>query len=106
MLRYVTWTLVAGFLCLLPIAVSAKGDDRCTIATKGDNPVVKSCQGGGRKAAKQTMKDLTKAAKQKKMAKVDCDDCHKDPDSDDFTLKPDAPDRFNQMLKLVGTTAP
>jgi ABC-type sugar transport system substrate-binding protein len=105
MSRYVALTMIASSLCLAPLAAAAKDDDKCTIATKGDNPVVQACQKGGRKQAKQTMKELTKAAKAKKMENVECDACHKDPGNNDFALKKDAVDRFAEMLKTVGGAA-
>ena len=107
MFRHVCLTLIAGALSLtwLCAARAAKDDDRCTIALKGDSPVVEACQKGGIKLAKRTMQDLKKAAKAKKMAKIDCDDCHKDAGNESFALAKDARDRFAEMLKLVGWTA-
>jgi hypothetical protein len=105
MSRYAAFVLTAGCLALPWFAHAGQGDDACTIATKGDNPVVAACHKGGRKEAKQTMKELTKAAKAKKMEHVECDDCHKDPDKPDFTLKQGAQDRFAEMLKIAGTAA-
>jgi hypothetical protein len=105
MSRYSPLVLAAGCLALPWLAHAAKGEEKCTIATKGDNPVVLACQKGGIKQAKQAMKELTAKAKDKGMKKVACDDCHKDPGKPDLTLKPDAQDRFAEMLKLVGGAA-
>jgi hypothetical protein len=108
MLRQLSLTLIAGALALSSLAVSraaAADDNKCTIATKGDSPVVEACQQGGIKRAKRVMQDLKKAAKAKKMTKVDCDDCHKDAPNNDFALGKDARDRFAEMLKVVGWTA-
>jgi hypothetical protein len=105
MSRYLPLALFAGLVLTSTAAGWAKGDDTCTVATKGDSPVAKACAKGGVKEAKRTMKDMAKAAKKAGMEKVECDDCHKSPGDDDFTLKSDARDRFAQMLKLAGGAA-
>jgi hypothetical protein len=81
-------------------STAAAGED-CTVATKGDSPVAQACQKGGRAEAKKVMKGAVKAAKDKGK-KFDCDDCHKDVANDKFDLKPDARDKFKQLLEAAG----
>jgi|tagenome__1003787_1003787.scaffolds.fasta_scaffold18827990_1 hypothetical protein len=102
MSRYFYGALFAGVLSVTGmVAVSHAADDnKCTIATKGDNAVVKACKEGGIKKAKAAMKTLQKSAKDKGM-KVECDDCHKDESAGNWTLKPDAEDKFKKMLEVT-----
>ena len=100
MSRYFCGALFAGLLSVTWLSGTSRADDKCTIATKGDNPVVKACQEGGIKKAKAEMKSLQKAAKEKGM-KVECDDCHKDESANNWTLNKDAQDKFKKMLDLV-----
>jgi hypothetical protein len=103
-------TLIAACSLLLFTAAAAgpaRADDdknKCTIAVKGDNDVVKACQAGGRKRAKLTMKGMVKIAKDKSPEKKDkdkwnCDGCHKN--EEEWTLLPDVEKRFKEMLALT-----
>jgi hypothetical protein len=74
---------------------AADESGKCTIATKGDSPVAKACAEGGVKAAKTTMKELVRTAKNNG-AKFNCDDCHKNDTT--FELQKDAPDKFKKLL--------
>jgi hypothetical protein len=100
MSRYLCGALFAGLLSLTWMTNNASADDKCTIATKGDNPVVAACKEGGIKKAKAQMKNMQKAAKEKGM-KVECDDCHKDESAGNWTLNKGAEDKFKKMLDLV-----
>lgn len=96
-MRRLTFALsLAGFLAL---AASARADDKCTVATKGDSPVAKACAGGGRKEAAKTMKGLVRTAKEKG-TKFTCESCHKN--TDDYQLKSNAKDDFKKLLELAG----
>ena len=98
MSRFVSGALFAGMLSIGWLAsTSHAADDKCTIATKGDNDVVKACKAGGIKRAKATMKQMQKAGKEKGM-KVECDDCHKDEAAGNWTLNKDAEDKFKKLL--------
>lgn len=74
----------------------AADGDKCTIAVKGDSPVVKACAQGGVKEAKAAMRELVKTAKANG-AKFQCDGCHKDTDAK-FELTADARDSFKKLL--------
>src|SRR5947207_14866299 len=101
MSRYFQGAMFAGLLSVTWLTATSRADDnKCTIATKGDNAVVKACKEGGIKKAKATMKSLQKAAKDKGM-KVECDDCHKDESAGNWTLNKDAEDKFKKMLEVT-----
>jgi hypothetical protein len=102
MSRYFYGALFAGLLSLTFMTASSRAadDNKCTIAVKGDNAVVKACKEGGIKKAKAAMKELQKSAKAKGM-KAECDDCHKDESAGNWALKPDAEDKFKKMLDLT-----
>jgi hypothetical protein len=72
-------------------------DPACTIAKKGDNPVVKACEKGGIKEAKKTMKAMVKVAKDKGK-KMECDACHKN--EEDWKLTDDGEKQFKDLLAL------
>jgi hypothetical protein len=98
MSRYFYGAMFAGLLSLTWLTASSRAaDDKCTIATKGDNAVVKACKEGGIKKAKAAMKTLQKTGKDKGV-KFECDDCHKDESAGNWTLKPDAEDKFKKLL--------
>jgi hypothetical protein len=80
-----------------PLVALVKGD-RCTIATRGDNPVVRACREGGIKKAKAVMKSLQKAAKDKGL-KAECDDCHRDESAGNWALRDDARARFKRLIE-------
>ena len=78
MSRLFSGALLAGvlavtWLTITPGTARAADANKCTIATKDDNPVVQACKDGGIKKAKATMKNMQKSAKEKGM-KVECDD--------------------------------
>jgi hypothetical protein len=100
MSRYFFGAMFAGLLSLTWLTATSRADDKCTIATKGDNVVVSACKKGGIKAAKAEMKKLQKAAKDKGM-KVECDDCHKDESAGNWTLNKEAEDKFKKMLEVT-----
>ena len=104
MSRLLLGALMAGlFSITLATATSRAADEdknKCTIATKDDNDIVKACQAGGIKRAKVAMKAMQKLAKGKGM-KVECDDCHKDESAGNWTLNKGAEDKFKKMLDLV-----
>jgi ABC-type sugar transport system substrate-binding protein len=76
-----------------PAAIAA--DAKCTIAVKGDNPVVKACEKGGIKDAKKEMKAMVKVAKDKGK-KWDCDSCHKN--EEDWKLNDKGESLFKELL--------
>lgn len=100
-------TFIAALTLGLTIAAfSGAGqaaENDCTIATKGDNGVVKGCKEGGIKRAKAVMKAMTKVANDKGMkingAKVECDACHKN--ETDWALTANAEKDFEKMLELA-----
>lgn len=96
MLRGTLLTGILGALLLVGGNGFAEGDAKCTIATKGDSPVVKACQEGGLKAAKKVMKDMVKAAKTNG-TKFECDDCHKDADGK-YELTIDGKEKFQKLI--------
>lgn len=100
MVRALCGALVIGFFTAATAALPARAADegKCTIATKGDNDVVKACEKGGIKRAKTVMKAMQKLAKEKGM-KVDCDSCHKN--ETDWALTDDAQDQFKKMVALT-----
>ena len=105
MSRLFSGALLAGvlavtWLTITPGTARAADANKCTIATKDDNPVVQACKDGGIKKAKATMKNMQKSAKEKGM-KVECDDCHKDESAGNWTLNKGAEDKFKKMLDLV-----
>jgi hypothetical protein len=75
--------------------VASAGDDKCTIATKGDSPTAQACAKGGRSEAKKTMKEMVKVAKGNG-AKFTCEGCHKDLDS--YELTKNAKDDFAKLV--------
>jgi hypothetical protein len=78
-------------------APSADAADKCTIAVKGDNAVVKACEKGGIKEAKKTMKAMVKVAKDKGK-KWECDTCHKN--EEDWKLTGDGEKLFKELLAV------
>lgn len=113
MSRSLVAALVAGLICVaIPNAGTrawaqedkSKDDkNKCTIAVKGDNQVVLACRQGGLKRAKAVMKAMQKLAKEKGL-KFECDDCHKDEASGDWTITKDGEDKFKKMLEAVKET--
>jgi hypothetical protein len=98
MLRFFCGSLLAGLLTLtLHSATSRAADDKCTIAIKDDNPVVKACKEGGIKKAKSVMKSMQKKGKEAGL-KFECDGCHKDESAGNWTLKDDAEKKFKELL--------
>lgn len=79
-----------------PGAIAA---DKCVIAVKGDNAVVKACEKGGTKEAKKVMKAMVKVAKDKGK-KWDCDSCHKN--EEDWKLSGDGEKLFKELLAIQG----
>jgi hypothetical protein len=68
----------------------------CKLALRGDSPVARACSTGGIKAAKSTMKDLVRQARDNGV-KLACDDCHQS--EDDYTrLTPEAKSKFAKLL--------
>jgi hypothetical protein len=102
MFRLFCGSLLAGVLTLaLAPATGRAADDKCTIAVKGDNPVVKACKEGGIKKAKSTMKAMQKVGKEKGL-KYECDTCHKDESAGNWTLGKDAEAKFKELLSKQG----
>ncbi|HEY0711741.1 MAG TPA: hypothetical protein VGF45_03650 [Polyangia bacterium] len=87
----------AAFAVVSFAPATADAADKCTIAVKGDNAVVKACEKGGIKEAKKVMKNMVKVAKDKGK-KWDCDSCHKN--EEDWKLNPDGEKLFKEMLAL------
>jgi hypothetical protein len=100
MFRRFIGTLVIGLAvaAIGPTLHAADDANKCTIALKGENIVVKACTQGGIKRAKATMKAMTKAAKEKGM-KVECDSCHKN--ETDWAVTDDGDAQFKKMLELL-----
>ncbi len=96
MLKTFIGALTLGIMVTAAAATHAD-DNACTIATKGDNVVVKACKEGGRKRAKTTMKAMAKVAKDKGF-KTECDTCHKNEENWELTKNADAD--FKKMLDL------
>jgi hypothetical protein len=100
MLRFFCGSLLAGFLAVTVFtSTSRAADDKCTIAVKGDNPVVAACKDGGIKKAKSAMKAMQKKGKESGK-KFECDDCHKDESAGNWTLNKDAESKFKELLAV------
>jgi ABC-type sugar transport system substrate-binding protein len=97
MLRTFTASLSLAVLVAFAAPAARAADDKCTIATKGDNEVVKACAKGGIKEAKKTMKAMVKVAKDKGK-KMDCDSCHKN--EEDWKLNGDGEKLFKDLLAI------
>ena len=98
MLRIFSGSLLAGLLTItLYTATSRAADDKCTIATKDDNAIVKACKEGGIKKAKSVMKAMQKKGKEGGL-KYECDECHKDESAANWTLKDGAEKKFKELL--------
>jgi len=96
MTRFTVKLSLALLLALVAVAgVASAGDDKCTIATKGDSPTAKACAKGGRAEAKKTMKEMVKVAKANG-AKFTCEGCHKD--LDNYELTKTAKDDFAKLV--------
>jgi hypothetical protein len=90
---------IKAFLLGVALAVptvALADDNACTIATKGDNPIVKACQKGGRKEASAYMKGLVKSAKANGTT-FKCDGCHEDLEK--YQLKKNAEDDFKKLIE-------
>jgi hypothetical protein len=99
MLRLFSSSLLAGLLTITLFSGTGRADDKCTIAIKGDNAVVKACKEGGIKRAKATMKAMQKLGKEKGQ-KFECDDCHKDESAGNWSLNKDAEEKFKKLLAI------
>ena len=97
MLRTFTATLSLATLVAFAAPTATAADDKCTIALKGDNAVVKACEKGGIKEAKKVMKGMVKTAKDKGK-KWDCDSCHKN--EEDWKLSADGEKLFKELLAV------
>ena len=82
-------------LTLVVARAASAGDDKCTVATKGDSPVAKACAKGGRPEAKKLMKEAVKTAKANGTT-FTCENCHKDLES--FELTKNAKDDFAKLM--------
>jgi hypothetical protein len=98
MLRTFTATLSLATLVAFAAPSAIAADDKCTIALKGDNAVVKACEKGGIKEAKKVMKGMVKTAKEKGK-KWDCDSCHKN--EEDWKLNGDGEKLFKELLTIA-----
>ena len=90
--------LATAFAFGAGLSAARAGDDaaaKCTIATKGDSPIVKACAEGGQAKATKTMKELVKKAKAKGTV-FKCDSCHDN--LDDYKLTKSARDDFAKLL--------
>ena len=97
-LRITLLTLTIGGGATLAARALAAGQP-CAIATHGDSPVAQACADGGLIAAKRTMRELIKRAKNAG-TKFECDDCHK---SDvGYELTAQARDNFRKLLTAAG----
>jgi len=77
----------------------------CTIAVKGDSPVLRACKEGGIDRAKATMKRMLGQARGKQKGRhFACDDCHQDEES--WKLSDDARARFKELLAIVAEPPP
>jgi hypothetical protein len=85
-------------LALGATVVQASDAPSCTIAVKGDSPVVKACQEGGIPKAKRTMKEMVRAGKAKGM-NLECNDCHTA--IDEWKLNQGASDKFRKLVELT-----
>lgn len=97
MSRMFTTAAVTLTAILFAAGSAIAADAACTIAKKGDNPVVKACEKGGIKEAKKTMKAMVKVAKDKGK-KMECDACHKN--EEDWKLTDDGEKQFKDLLAL------
>jgi hypothetical protein len=95
MLRTITAALFVSAAVLYAVPSASAAGDKCTIAVKGDNAVVKACEKGGIKEAKKTMKAMVKVAKEKGK-KWECDSCHKN--EEDWKLTGDGEKTFKELL--------
>jgi hypothetical protein len=96
MVRKITASMF--FAGLLAFAASgADAADKCAIATKGDNVVVKACEKGGIKEAKKVMKAMVKVGKDKGK-KFECDSCHKN--EEDWKLTDKGESLFKELLAV------
>jgi ABC-type sugar transport system substrate-binding protein len=97
LLAFVSAAALGGFIATSAPATRAADSDKCSIATKGDNPVVKACAKGGIKEAKKTMKAMVKVAKDKGK-KLECDNCHEG--DENWKLTKDSEKLFKDLLAL------
>jgi RNA polymerase sigma factor (sigma-70 family) len=75
-------------------------DEKCHVAVQGESVVVRACAEGGIKKAKAVMKTLQKLARGKGL-KFECDSCHRDESAGNWSLKPLARERFQDLLRAA-----
>ena len=97
------WVALAWFFVLGSLGVDGSdaraGGEPCKLATKGDSPVAKACQGGGVEAAKKLMRQMRAKVNEGRTPKIACKDCHDhDADSRYDTLSKDGRERFKAFL--------
>ena len=100
-LATLTLSLALGSAVLLRAGSAAAGDEKCTIAVKGDSLPAQACAKGGRKQAKAVMKAMVAGAK-KKGVNYTCDGCHKDPTTNSFELTKDAVENYKKLQAASG----
>ena len=100
-LATLTLSLALGSAVLLHGGSAAAGNDKCTIAIKGNSLPAKACAEGGRKAAKDVMKKMKDAAK-KNGVSYECDSCHKDMSANNFELTKDAVENYKKLQAASG----
>jgi len=100
-LATLTLSLALGSAVLLHGGSAAAGDNKCTIAIKGNSLPAKACAKGGRKEAKLTMTKMVNAAK-KNGVNYTCDSCHKDFTNGDFALTKDAVENYKKLQAASG----
>jgi hypothetical protein len=91
---------LAAFALAAPAARAEDDANKCKIAVKGDNDVVKACTAGGIKRAKTVMKAMQKLAKGKGKD-WDCNSCHKDESAGNWELTKDGEKLFKEMLEIA-----
>ena len=95
--------VVLGALGGSTLAEPAPGDEPCKLA-KGDSPMAKACAEGGIRKAKEVMKGLVRNGR-KAGVKMECDECHKDPERYEVLAK-DARDKLKNLMQAAAPTTP
>ena len=95
------FSLAFTFLSVFALCAGSAvaGDDKCTIAVKGDSPTAKACAKGGRAEAKKVMKDMVAKAKAKG-GKFSCEGCHQDLDT--YKLTSNATEEYKKLQAASG----
>jgi Na+-transporting NADH:ubiquinone oxidoreductase subunit NqrF len=96
-----TLSLALGSAVLLSAGPAAAGDDKCTIAVKGNSLPAKACAKGGRKEARTVMKEMVAKAKTKGVNYA-CENCHQDLTTNNYDLTKDALENYKKLQAASG----